>query len=288
MRDWIKLKTDRQFNIFIVILLSLHLTFRFMDWPGQFAWLILIPFLFSTINLLIFIVKGIRKSIWDFKYLLIVFLYFILSLKVGFRYYNIMFPILLVAMSVYILRYKDFKIPKLKYRLTFLIAINILIIVTPDILLFKYIHAADKQIWGSKLGWIDFKGKEPQNSGEMDARIDSDIYWKFNKVYNFPRFITISVMEETESWVRPEYNDYEGNLLNHEQLHFDITEWTRREFHDSLSNCGKLNYAKASAIYDYFKILKSKRQAEYDSISKHGIDFNGQIKWNKKVKQRLE
>lgn len=284
MRDWFTLKMERQFIFFISMLATLHLSFKLLDWPGQFAWLILIPFLFSLINLFSFIFKGFRKSIWEFKYFLILLLYLMISLKFGFRYYNILFSILLVAISIYVLKYKDFILPRLRHRLILLVGLNILLIVIPDIFVFKYRHSADNQIWGNKLQWDDFKGVEPENIGEMDAKIDSDIYWLYNRVYNIPRYITLTVMEESGSWVRPEFNDTEGNLLKHEQLHFDITEWTRREFRDSLYNSGKVNYAKAKDIYDNFQIVESKRHTEYDSISKHGIDFNGQIKWNKKVR----
>lgn len=287
MRNKFALKIERQFIIFISTLLSLHLLFRFMGWDFQDVWLILIPFLFSIINLFGFVLKGFRKSIWEFKYFLIVLLYLMLALKVEFRHYNIFFAILLVVISVYVLRYKDFRIPKLQHRLTFLIILNIFAIATPDTLVFEYILSADKQIWGNKLKWFDFKGNEPKNIGDMDARINSDIYWKCNRVHNRPRFITLAVMEKYGSWVRPACKDYEGNLLKHEQLHFDITEWTRREFHDSLNNCEKVNCSKANDINDYFEKVLSTRQEEYDSISKHGIDFNGQIKWNKKVKQSL-
>jgi|SRR5690606_3518133 len=288
MREWVKFKTDRQFNIFIVSVLSFHLTFRYLNWTGQYAWLLLIPILFSIYNLLMFIIIGIRKSIWDFKYLLIALLYFIFPLKIGFIRYNILFPVILVAISVYILRHNIFKIPKLKNRLIFLMILNIFIVVTPDLLIFKYLNTKDYHVWGSNLEWDDFKGEEPNNIGEMDARIESNFYFKFNRVYNFPQYISLSLMEKKGSWVRPKYNNYEGNLLKHEQLHFDITEWTRREFHDSLSNCIKLDYTKAKAIFYYFNKLETTRQLEYDSVSKHGVDFNGQIKWNKKVKQSLE
>ncbi|MFT5337823.1 MAG: hypothetical protein ACI9YL_001835 [Luteibaculaceae bacterium] len=288
MRDFFKLKIETQFVVFLATLLTSHLTFRFLGWDGQFAWVVLIPFLFSITNLFFFIVKGFRKSIWDWKYILIALLYFTLPLKITYLYYNILIPILLVAISVYILRVKDFKIQKLRHRLISLIGLNILIIATPDILVFKYIHCAENQVWGNRLEWVHFKGDEPINIGEKDAaEIVSDFYWKFNRVYNFPRFITLTVMEESGSWVRPKYNDYEGNLLKHEQLHFDITEWTRREFHDSLNNCRKVDKAIAIEIFKHYQNIESQRQTDYDSISKHGLDFNGQIKWSKKVKRKL-
>ena len=94
-------------------------------------------------------------------------------------------------------------------------------------------------------------------------------------------------MKESGSWVRPQYNSYEGNLLKHEQLHFDITEWTRREFQDSLNSLVFPQEEIASNIFNYFDKVRSKRQAEYDSVSNHGIDFLGQIHWNKKVSLKL-
>lgn len=287
MRDWFILKLERQFIFFICLLLTLHFWFTFLAWPDKFAWLLMIPVIFSLFNLLTFILKGFQQSIWEIKYLLIVFLYLMISLKLGFRYYNILLCILLVVISVYVLRYKKFKIVNLQYRLTLLIIINFTLILIPDISIFRYIYLTDNQVWKNKLKWDDFQDSEPYNVGKMAASINTDIYWKSNRVYNFPRFISIAAMEKTSSWVRPEYSDYEGNLLRHEQLHLDITEWTRREFQDSLYTLVAANDQMVYYVYGYFREVESKRQFEYDSISKHGIDFIGQIQWNKKVRLKL-
>lgn len=287
MKGWFSIKLEKQIIYFICTLLILHLSFRFFDWPGQIGWLIIIPVVFSIINLFSFITNGIRKSLWDWKYFLIALLYFMISLKVEFRYYNLLVCLLIVLTSFYILKFRDFKISKLRYRLISLTIINILLIVLPDISLFKYIHASDNINWGDKLEWNDFQGSEPSENDEMDARIDSDIYWKFNRMYNFPRIISLAIMEKSNSWVRLEYNDYEGNLLKHEQLHFDITEWTRREFQDSLYNLEIIDDEIVYDIYNYFHKVELQRHAEYDSISNHGIDFIGQIKWNKRVSFEL-
>ena len=281
------LKLERQFVCFICLLFTLHLLFKFFEWEGQFAWLIFIPLIFSLVNLLSFILKGFQKSIWETKYLLIGFLYLIVALKIEFTFYNIWICILFVAISIYVLIYQTFKITNLKPRLTLLIILNFILIIIPDILIFKYIHSTDKQLWSNKLEWANFQGSEPEDIGEMDAKIRTTIYWKDNRVYNSPRFISLSVMKELHSWVRPENSSYEGNLLNHEQLHFDITEWTRREFQDSIYSLKTINLELVNDIYDYFYKLNNKRQYEYDSISKHGIDFIGQIQWEKKVKLKL-
>lgn len=124
MKDWLSLKIEYQFTWFICLLITLHLSFRFLDWPGQNAWLLFIPSLFSMINLLSFILKGMRKSIWEFKYLLIAILYLMISAKAQFSYYNILFSVLIVAISTYAARYEVFKIERLKHRLVLLVSLN--------------------------------------------------------------------------------------------------------------------------------------------------------------------
>jgi hypothetical protein len=281
-------RNERQFTWFIVLLLVPHLLFRFNDLPGQLAWLFLIPMIFAVINFFGFIIKGMRYSIWELKYLLVVLLYLMISFKFDYSYYNILACALIVVMSIYALKFRDFKIEKLRYRMSLLVIVNFILIVIPDMFILKYINSVDKQSWGSRLEWNNFRGSEPDSIGEMDAFIYSGICWKYNKVYNYPKFISLAIMDESNSWVRPGYEHYEGNLLFHEQLHFDITEWTRREFHDSIYSLNSLDEEKTFDIYKHFRYLLSKRQTEYDSISKHGIDFIGQIKWNKKVRLKLK
>jgi hypothetical protein len=253
----------------------------------HYLWIFIIPIIFSFINLTLFFIHGFRKSVWEWNYLLIVLLYLTISLKIQFLYYNFLIPVILTILTFYILKNNKIKIAALKNRLTLLLIVNCILIFLPDITVFKYTEIINYKIWGNTLKWEDFKGIDTTHDDKTAATIDSDFYWKYNHTYNFPRIISLSLMEKKLSWVHPDYKMPEGNLIKHERLHFDITEWTRRECMDSISNIKRMNENKIKEVCAYFYELKIIRQKEYDSISKHGTDFVGQIRWNKKVKAAL-
>lgn len=289
MIKWLSLNLDRQFTIFFCLLVFLHLFSRSYNSVFQYAWFLLIPFLFMFMNLANFFFNGFYNSKWEFKYLLIILLYLMIPLKAGFTYYNILFPLVLVLISAHLVFFSRFKIHTLRSRIALLACLNVALIITPDISIFKYYHSVNKVVWGSPIDWANFKSKVPsKNHEDFDAYIYLSIYYKHNQVYNFNENISIAVMQETLSWVRPGLNFSLGSLLKHEQLHFDIAEWTRREFQDSLNNCKSLTKSKAKDIYRHYISLASERQIEYDSISDHSRDFVGQIIWNKKVASELK
>ncbi|MFC6997388.1 hypothetical protein [Rufibacter roseus] len=76
----------------------------------------------------------------------------------------------------------------------------------------------------SKLVWADFKG-EPPKFDSAGARISTTIQMKAGKVNIWTGSTTYSawgIMFPRHSWVKKEYKD--DYTLNHEQLHFDISE----------------------------------------------------------------
>ncbi len=89
MREWFIIRFERQFICFVTLLLTFHLISMQIDGIEKYAYLNLIPVVFSLINFFSFILKGIRKSIWEPKYLLIALLYPILTFKFIFTYYTI-------------------------------------------------------------------------------------------------------------------------------------------------------------------------------------------------------
>lgn len=282
-----KLKLDIQFAVFLILLIGLPSLFRYFDLPGKFAWLIFIPWIFAIISLIKFLIKGFSNSTWEFRYILVTILYLVFPQKILFTYYNVFLAIALLIGTYYLLMKSTIKVSRLKGRLTALLIFNLSLIAVPDTQILKYIKSADNKLWITKLSWNDFTGPEPDDIGEMDARISSDIFWRYNRLYNYPQVISVSIMEKSNSWVRPDSKDEHGNLLDHEQLHFDITEWTRREFQDLVNSMFYPSLIETSSIYEHFKKLRAERQSQYDKESNHGTDFIGQINWNKKVSSQL-
>lgn len=281
------MKFDVQFTVFLVLLIGLPTLFRYFDLPGKVAWLIFIPWIFAISSVFGFLIKGLSSSTWEFRYILVTILYLVFPQKILFTYYNVFVVIAFLIVTYYLLMKSTFKVSRLKGRLTALLIFNLSLIAVPDTLILKYIKSAENTLCSTKLSWNDFTGHEPDDIGEMDARISSDIFWRYNRLYNYPQVISISIMEKSNSWVRPDSKDEHGNLLDHEQLHFDITEWTRREFQDSVNSMFYPTLSETSSIYEHYKKLRVERQSQYDKESNHGIDFIGQIKWNKAVNSQL-
>ncbi|NLE63028.1 MAG: hypothetical protein GX612_04230 [Bacteroidales bacterium] len=287
MKKWFSLTLDKQFIIFLLSVISLNILHFILQLEMHYIWIIFFAILFSIINLILLFIHGFRKSIWEWNYLLIALLYLTISLKVQFTYYNFLIPVILTILTFYILKKNKIKIEVLKNRLTLLLLVNCILIFLPDITVFKYTQMIGCKIWGNTLKWKDFKGIDINNDNEIEASVNTGIFWKYNKAYNIPRIISLSLMGKKESWVHPDFDVPEGNLIKHERIHFDITEWTRRECMDSISNLKCINKDKATEVFACFYELKNRRDKEYDSISKHGTDFVGQIRWNKKVKTAL-
>lgn len=275
---------DRQTIWFVGLIFVFYSIFCIIDSTLAYIILVVIPPIFTCINIVWFLNKGIKFNYWDTFYIAAAILYFMLSTKLLFTFYNFLFHLLIIISGFTLIVKKNNQTTNLIDRITFLLVINLIVFLIPSISLFHYFRPADEKIWNNKIEWIDFKGVVPDNTENYGAKISSEFYWKYNKFYNTPRVLTVSVMNKSESWasaVSAKYNS--NNLLNHEKIHLDITEWTRREFKDSLDNVNKLSKKNIQNIYEHFIELNKTRQDDYDNDSEHGKNSEGQKIWNEKL-----
>ncbi|WP_428663790.1 DUF922 domain-containing protein [Runella sp.] len=95
-------------------------------------------------------------------------------------------------------------------------------------------------------------------------------------------------IDKTISWVRPDSkNDY---VLDHEQLHFDVTRLTAERFRRKLQSMTFSVEDFSSEIqYQYLEFyrLHSQLQQQYDDETNHGINQGMQAAWAKKVRDEL-
>ena len=95
-------------------------------------------------------------------------------------------------------------------------------------------------------------------------------------------------IDKTISWVRADSkNDY---VLDHEQLHFDITRLTAERFKRHLKTMDFSVEDYSSEIqYQYIEFyrLHSQLQMQYDDETSHGINRLAQAQWVKKVRDEL-
>lgn len=159
------------------------------------------------------------------------------------------------------------------------------------------IHALEKYtneiIWRAdeRLTWNEFKGKYKKDRETIAIThsgilINSEFHIEQNRV--IPK--VHAVFDCHHSWVHPGHTE-DGDLLNHEQKHFDISELYARKLRMSLSKV-KLttqNYDKViKKLYnDNFESL-NKFQDAYDDATHHGIDKNQQKIWDNLVEEELK
>lgn len=247
------------------------------------VWFCLIPF-----NLLSFLLKGFNEANWDVKMILVCLLLFNPLLKISFTYYNVFAAVLLVVLGLWALIKTSTPYGRMKMRLSTLLAFNIFLVILPDQTLFEMKYGDHAVFWNEKLSWQDFERRESIYSDIYAATIYSDFDWDYNVVFNVPRMVSVTYMDKQRSYVDPQYTTEEGNLLHHEQIHFNITEGVRRLFEDSIEQIHNLASNDASKVYNYFQRLKDDMQDQYDEESDHGLDFGGQLIWNKRVDSLLQ
>ncbi len=95
-----------------------------------------------------------------------------------------------------------------------------------------------------------------------------------------------------KSWWNPEYKNSEvvDDVLEHEQLHFDICELFGRKLYKEiivLQNSNRLNEKYINRLYDRIEKEYSAYQDKYDEETNHSINRTEQANWNRKIKKEL-
>lgn len=95
-----------------------------------------------------------------------------------------------------------------------------------------------------------------------------------------------------DSWWNPENNGStrEREILEHEQLHFDITELYGRKLYKEilkLKTTKKLNNHTVEKVYNKIEKEYHQYQDDYDRDTSHSLNKKEQAKWEKKVKSEL-
>ncbi|MFN4147012.1 MAG: hypothetical protein ACK4GN_14400 [Runella sp.] len=95
-------------------------------------------------------------------------------------------------------------------------------------------------------------------------------------------------IDKTISWVRPESkNDY---VLDHEQLHFDITRVIAERFKHKLQSMTlSVEDFSSELQYQYIEFyrLHGRLQQQYDDQTQHGLNRSQQAQWSKKIRDEL-
>jgi predicted secreted Zn-dependent protease len=137
-----------------------------------------------------------------------------------------------------------------------------------------------------QLEWSDFRGNRNKGSSwEAAASVGIKIFnFKWNN--NTASGKVIAFFNRNYSWTEIETD--EG--LSHEQGHFDLTEIYARLIRKELTS--KKNRKKSISheidrIYDKYNNALNLEQDLYDLETDHHKNRTEQLKWDKKIKQRL-
>lgn len=156
-----------------------------------------------------------------------------------------------------------------------------------------------KQGWNdyaehSQLTWDDFKGKNPNTDATAAAEVNTSLEfkWGYQTIGIDINFLyeVLAMQNPNASWV--DSNQKTLRVLNHEQIHFDITELHARMFRKWLSEFDYINTRnlrrQLNGKYTKVKIAWKRMQQEYDLETNHGILFvTHQENWNKKIADLL-
>ena len=139
--------------------------------------------------------------------------------------------------------------------------------------------------------WKDFKGSIDTESPHI-ASTYSGVRYSFRSTQTgnnvVLEFEIYSYFNPSASWSIPEeQSDY---VLNHEQVHFDISELHARLLRQEVQSVPYSDdfQDKMKAIFDRFNQDQLSMQEAYDGETNHSIIQEEQEKWNERIRKQLE
>lgn len=146
----------------------------------------------------------------------------------------------------------------------------------------------DTVVWRADyhLQFEDFKGKRPAR-GVVAAAAQVGILFHVKEIDGEMVFIVEAIFVKSKSFIK----DSSQYSLNHEQIHFDITELYTRKMRKKLQS---INYKKVknmqseiNKVYDNINQDLRKEQEEYDKDTEHGINMVKQKMWAEKINKEI-
>ncbi len=138
-----------------------------------------------------------------------------------------------------------------------------------------------------KLKWSDFQG-QPDTTVEYAAITSSGI--KYPYLFNDSSFTfeVFAFFDKQESWKKKLVDSY---ILEHEQLHFDITELFARKLKEKLCKLIPKRKSIQSDIQSIAnKIIQEKDDMQnlYDRETNFSQNVKQQVKWKQKIRLELK
>lgn len=148
-------------------------------------------------------------------------------------------------------------------------------------------------IWNEdvKLSWKDFRAV-PNENREEAALTASGITFEFsvketnNTIVDFNAKVLAHFYPDKSWYVKDRSNDH---ILNHEQVHFDITELHVRKFRKRIDRL-KVNDQIKKELRSLHQTINTElavMQAKYDLETDHSIKKDSQEQWNQYIQEEL-
>lgn len=144
----------------------------------------------------------------------------------------------------------------------------------------------------TKLTWSDFKA-EPDSESDAVALTASGITFGYSVKTSGKRIMDFSTTVEAhfypnKSWYLKEKSNV--HILEHEQLHFDITELYARKFRQQLTKLEVNQNVKAQMerLHTAINEAVNETQRRYDKQTKHSMNIEKQNEWEAFIKKELK
>ncbi len=142
-----------------------------------------------------------------------------------------------------------------------------------------------------KLQWSDFQGT-PNNNSDAAATTASGITFGYRlsetdgNITDFTADVTAHFYPD-KSWYKPE--EVSNHILEHEQLHFDITELHARKLRQQISELSISNSVGSKLDALHLQILQdlSTMQNNYDNASDFSRNKEQQKLWKDSITEQL-
>ncbi len=131
---------------------------------------------------------------------------------------------------------------------------------------------------------IEEEGRRTLTHTEMDAYCFHQISFASRYAGDSMTFEVKTMFDKSKSWK----NTNSEYILNHEQRHFDLGEVYARKFRKYLfDSVNTFNAAAQNKMFNLFLEEDNEVQRQYDSVSNHSINQNGQLEWNIRIDSLL-
>lgn len=160
--------------------------------------------------------------------------------------------------------------------------VSIVILVLIPLVQSKFLAPVTIKRWG-KISWSDFRGIYPPFT-RYDAQIHSNIYLEYDSTLQ--RYHAYAGMSDIGSWVKSD-DPGQNYLLNHEQYHFDISEFHARMLDKYIAENPDEKVSSYFSKLGVIRVDLDIMQGQYDRETDHGVRIDRQRKWEYKIDSLL-